>query len=65
MTLKSFRVVSVTKDGEDVETSFASAGLELWGGEVRVHARVIFPDEAKKRALSGGKKFAARLQFDK
>ena len=64
-TLERFRVLSVTKDGEDLPFTFATAGLEAWGGEVRVHAMVVFPYDPKKRALFDGKKFAARLLFEK
>ncbi len=55
------RSVVVTKDGETVPHIYATAAVEEWGGEGRVHLMVVFSRHLKKKALWGGRSYEARF----
>jgi hypothetical protein len=63
--LKRFRVLSVTKDGKDLDYEWPTAALEVWGGRLRVHGMIVFPRDDKDRALWNGQEFEARFLFRK
>ena len=60
---RRFRVVSVTKDGEDLEYVWPTAALEVWGDTLRVHGMVIFPTDPDDRALWNGTAYRAHFRF--
>ncbi|MHC4953598.1 MAG: hypothetical protein ACYTGZ_06890 [Planctomycetota bacterium] len=59
--IRGFRVLHVTKDGNDVPYAYATAAVEEWAGEGRVHMLVVFPRTSNDRVLWGGKKYEAKL----
>jgi hypothetical protein len=63
--LKTLEVLSVTKDGKDLAYIYPTAALETWGGKLVVHVLIVFPVNARDRALWNGKEFVARLRFSR
>ncbi len=63
--LKKFEVQSVTRDGRDLPYIYPTAALETWGGKLVVHCLIVFPVNAKDRALFNGREFKARILFSK
>jgi hypothetical protein len=63
-SLRSFRVLSVTKDGQPLAYDYPTAALESWGGKVRVHGMLILPTaDPKDRPLWGAKAYEAKFAF--
>ncbi|MBL8896562.1 MAG: hypothetical protein JNM84_02990 [Planctomycetes bacterium] len=60
--VSSFRVLSVTKDGQSLEVGFPTAALELFGGKAFLHVLIVFPRNEQDRALWNGKQFEARFE---
>jgi hypothetical protein len=61
--VRTFEVQSVTKDGKPLPFRYPTAAVERWGDVVRLHVLVVFPPDAKDRALWNGRSFEARLRF--